>query len=71
LNALNSLIQSANKAVESINDIDACKEWEKHFGNRFPCHHVKENIPPYIKKEPDLDALKRTAAISTPWFPKK
>ncbi len=70
MNALNSLIQSANSAIEAYNDKEACKEWEKHFGSRFPCHLAKENITPLIKKEPDLDALKRTAAVSTPWSPR-
>jgi hypothetical protein len=70
MNALNSLIQSANSAIETYNDKEACKEWEKHFGSRFPCHLAKENITPLIKKEPDLDALKRTAAVSTPWSPR-
>jgi len=70
MNALNSLIQSANSAIETYNDKEACKEWEKHFGSRFPCHLAKDNITPLIKKEPDLDALKRTAAVSTPWSPR-
>jgi len=71
INALNSLIQSANNAVTVTNEKDACKEWEKHFGTRFPCHMVKEIIPPIIRKEPNLDALKRTAVVSTPWYLKK
>lgn len=71
INALNSLIQSANNAVTVTNEKDACKEWEKHFGTRFPCHMAKEIITPIIRKEPNLDALKRTAVVSTPWYLKK
>jgi hypothetical protein len=70
LNALNSLIYSANIAIEANSEFDACKEWKKHFGERFVCKQVKQTFVPPTKKEPDLEALKRTAAISTPWFPK-
>lgn len=70
MNALNGLILSANNAVNAINEKDACKEWEKHFGSRFPCHLAKE-VPPIIKREPNLESLKRTAVVSTPWSPKK
>jgi hypothetical protein len=67
--ALNGLIISANNAVNAINEKDACKEWEKHFGSRFPCHLAKGSAPIFTR-EPDLDSLKRTAAVSTPWSPK-
>jgi hypothetical protein len=70
LNALNSLVYSANIAIETNNGSDACKEWNKHFGERFICPQVKPTIIPPLKKEPDIEALKRTAAISTPWFPR-
>lgn len=70
MNALNGLITSANNAINSVNEKDACKEWEKHFGNRFPCHLAKESAP-IVRIEPNLDSLKRTAAVSTPWLPKK
>lgn len=68
MSALNSLIESANNAVFAQNEKDACKQWEKHFGSRFPCHLAKDNPP---KNEPNLESLKRTAAVSTPWFPSK
>lgn len=69
LNALNSLIESANKAISAADEKEACKEWEKHFGHRFPCHLAKDNVSQPVKREQNLDALKRTAAVSTPWFP--
>lgn len=70
MNALNALIDSANKAVNTESEKDACKEWEKHFGNRFPCHLAKESPKPPVKKEPNIEALKRTAAVAQPWCPK-
>lgn len=69
MNALNSLILSANNAANATNEKDACKEWEKHFGSRFPCHLAKET-PSVVTREPNLESLKRTAAASTPWSPK-
>lgn len=70
MNALNGLITSANAAINADSEKDACREWQKHFGNRFPCHLAKES-PPIVKRELNIDSLKRTAAISTPWLPKK
>lgn len=69
MNALNGLIFSANKAIDASNEKDACFEWEKHFGSRFPCHLAK-GTPPVVKNEPSLESLRRTAAVSTPWSPK-
>lgn len=68
MTALNSLIISANNAINTINEKEACKEWEKHLGSRFPCHLAKET-PSIVKREPNLESLKRTAAVSTPWSP--
>lgn len=65
--ALNSLITSANKAIDMDDDDDACNEWKKHFGDRFSCLSENNNI----NHQPNLDALKRTASVSQPWFPKK
>ncbi len=64
MSALNSLIESANNAISSNSEKDSCKHWEKHFGARFPCHLAKDNSP-------NLESLKRTAAVSTPWYPSK
>lgn len=69
MNALSGLILSANNAINAVNEKEACKEWEKHFGSRFPCHLAKET-PVSVKKEPNLESLKRTASVSTPWSPK-
>lgn len=68
MNALNALITSANTAISAESEKEACKEWEKHFGSRFPCHLAKE-LPPVVKREPNIDSLKRTASVSTPWSP--
>lgn len=65
MNALNGFIISANNAITGTTETDSCKEWEKHFGSRFPCQLAKEPTPQ--KKEPNLAALGRTAAVSTPY----
>lgn len=67
MNALNSLIQSAQKAIDASTEPEACKEWEKHFGTRFPCHLAKDTQTAQGTNEPNLSALKRTAAVSVPW----
>jgi hypothetical protein len=42
-NQLNSFIESANIALnDKTTQKDACKEWQKHFGDRFPCHLVED-----------------------------
>ncbi len=69
MNALNALIASANKAVDSENEKDACKEYEEHLGTRFPCHLAKEAPRPEIAKQPNLDALKSTV-VHKPWSPR-
>lgn len=70
MNALNSFIDSANKAISATSDNEACKEWSKHFGTRFSCKTINDNQGAY-KKEPNLEALKRTASVSTPWYQNK
>jgi len=69
MNSLNSFINSANHAINGSTEKDSCKEWEKHFGGRFPCQLAKE--APVVHKEPNLSALRKTAAASTPWSPMK
>lgn len=64
MSALNTLIESAEKAIATSNEKDACLEWQKHLGNRFPCHLAKDTS---LQKEPSLAALKVTAAVSRPW----
>jgi hypothetical protein len=70
MNALNGLIRDADKALNADNEKDACKEWEKHFGSRFPCHLAKGNPIPVVKREPNIESLKRVAAVQQPWNPK-
>lgn len=70
MTALNALIKSADNAVNAENEKDACKEWEKHFGSRFPCHLAKDNPKPLVRSEPNIESLKRVAAVQQPWYPK-
>ena len=40
---LASLIRSAEKALDDKTSLeDACKEWQKHFGDRFPCQLAED-----------------------------
>jgi len=64
MSALNSLITSAEKAIAEPNEKEACTEWQKHLGGRFSCHLAKDIS---VSTAPNLAALKRTAAVSTPW----
>jgi hypothetical protein len=64
MSALNTLIASAEKAINEANEKEACLEWQKHLGGRFPCHLSKGTT---VRTEPSIAALKRTAAVSTPW----
>jgi hypothetical protein len=43
-NALDNFIVSANQALNTPNQKDACPKWQKHLGNRFPCHLAKDEI---------------------------
>jgi hypothetical protein len=52
MDALNLLIQSANSAILNANEKEASKEWEKHFGSRFPTHLAKDNFPPTPAPKP-------------------
>ncbi len=67
-NSLNAMINSANIAINSANENEACKEWGKHFGNRFLCH-IDNNNQSNGRDIPNLDALK-TTVTHKPWFPK-
>jgi hypothetical protein len=44
VNALDSFVISANQALNNPNHKDACLKWQKHLGNRFPCHLAKDEI---------------------------
>ncbi|MGD0553105.1 MAG: cyclic GMP-AMP synthase DncV-like nucleotidyltransferase [Sedimentisphaerales bacterium] len=41
---LDNLIISAKQAIEEPNQKDACLKWQKHFGDRFPCHLAKDEV---------------------------
>lgn len=38
LNKLDSIIKSAEQAINESNQKEACKKWQKHLGEKFPCH---------------------------------
>ncbi len=42
--ALESFIVSANQALSNLNSKESCLKWQKHLGNRFPCHLAKDEI---------------------------
>lgn len=42
--ALKSFIESANQAINNPNKKEACLKWQRHLGNRFPCHLAKDEI---------------------------
>lgn len=42
--ALESFITSANQALNNPNSKEACLKWQKHLGDRFPCHLAKDEI---------------------------
>lgn len=62
-NQITSLIRSAEKALDHTTSLkDACKEWQKHFGDRFPCQLVEDKA----------DSLLSTAfAASSITFPNR
>ena len=66
MSALGTLIKSAEKAIDQNDEKEACHEWQKHLGGRFPCHLARNTKAAAV---PSLTALKTTAAISRPWSP--
>jgi len=42
LSALDSFIVSANQAIANPNTKEACLKWQKHLGDRFPCHLIPD-----------------------------
>lgn len=43
-NSLVSFINSANQAIENPNKKQSCLKWQRHLGDRFPCHLAKDEI---------------------------
>ncbi|MGZ3862492.1 MAG: cyclic GMP-AMP synthase DncV-like nucleotidyltransferase [Bacteroidia bacterium] len=41
---LEKFINSANQAIASPNQKEACLKWQKHLGDRFPCSLAKDEI---------------------------
>lgn len=64
LNALNSLIVSAKKAIDIESEIEACIEWKKHFGDRFSKTNISIN---QTSPKKDLTALHTIASMSKPY----
>ena len=56
---LESFIKSGERALENPNQKEACKKWQLHLGNRFPCFLANDEIedsksyvaPAYIKSD--------------------
>ncbi len=44
LTSLTNFINSASQAIENPNSKESCLKWQKHLGNRFPCHLAKDEI---------------------------
>jgi hypothetical protein len=42
--ALESFFLSADQALQSANQKEACLKWQKHLGHRFPCQLAKDEI---------------------------
>jgi Cyclic GMP-AMP synthase DncV-like, nucleotidyltransferase domain len=64
MNALDSLINAGDKALETEDQKEACQEWQKHLGSRYPCHLA---ISTRVKIQDDYGSLKKIAVLSTPW----
>lgn len=45
LDRLTTFITSANQALETDNQKEACLKWQKHLGSRFPCSIAVDGIP--------------------------
>ena len=45
LEYLESLLRSAEHALNEPNQKTACFKWQKHFGDRFPCHRASDEVP--------------------------
>lgn len=59
---LDEIIKSGEQAVKEVNQSQACINWKKHFGDRFPCHLIKDGDTSKI-----YQPLKATAISSNPW----
>lgn len=44
LDRLETFVSSANQAIASDNQKDACLKWQRHLGNRFPCSLAADEI---------------------------
>lgn len=71
MKALNALIDAGSQAVNSLNQKEAAKLWEQHFGSRFPANLAKDEVSAaaITAALPDLNALKSTV-VNKPWSPK-
>ena len=44
MNKLSRLIDDGDKAIENPNQKTASEKWQKHFGNRYPCHLANDEL---------------------------
>lgn len=42
LDRLGKLVESGKTALEEKDEKEGCKRWQKHLGNRFPCHLITD-----------------------------
>lgn len=42
IDKLSKFLDSANEAVDNSSQKEACKKWQKHFGERFSCSNIPE-----------------------------
>lgn len=50
IDRLDKLIESGKTALEEKDEKDGCKRWQKHLGNRFPCHLLTDGTREEDKK---------------------
>lgn len=62
LDRLDSFITSGDQAVEEPNQKEACKKWQRHFGDRFSCSNAQEQLD--AAKAFDTAAFIRTDGMS-------
>lgn len=63
MECLQKLIDDAKSALEEKNPKKACEKWQKHFGDRLPCHLAKDEE----EKNEVTRSLAGVAASSRPW----
>jgi hypothetical protein len=45
MTALRTFASAARQALDNPNPKEGCIKWQRHLGDRFPCQHMKDEIP--------------------------